>query len=90
MARLIDAVAASLRERREVEAEAAALATQARASAGVLAAAPIVFAFLAAAADPEAGAFLLSTGPGLACLLGGVALLAVGGLWMARIVRVSL
>lgn len=87
MARSVDRVAATLRERREVRAEARALATQARASAAVLVAAPVVFTALVATVEPGAVLFLVGSPLGLSCLVLGLALDAVGALWMTRIVR---
>ncbi|MGE3619259.1 MAG: type II secretion system F family protein [Acidimicrobiia bacterium] len=89
VARALDAVAGSLRERRETAAEAASLATQAKASAAVLAVAPLAFAGLTAMADPEAASFLVGSAAGAACLAGGTALLGLGAAWMARIVRAA-
>jgi tight adherence protein B len=87
VARAVDGVASTLRERHEVLAEARALATQARASAGVLAAAPGAFAVLVATVEPGVVAFLLTHPVGAACLVLGVGLELVGVLWMARITR---
>lgn len=87
VARAVDGVAATLRERREVRAEAAALATQARASAALLVVAPLGFAAVLTSVQPGTVAFLVGTPAGLACLGAGVALDAVGAWWMARIVR---
>jgi tight adherence protein B len=84
--RALDRVAATLRERRELRGEARALATQARASAGVLTVAPIAFALLVSAIEPGVIGFLVTTPAGLACLLIGLALDGLGALWMARIV----
>ena len=85
--RAVDRVAATLRERRELQAEARALATQARASAGVLAVAPLVFTVLVATIEPGAVTVLVTTPLGAVCLMLGLALEAVGAAWMARIVR---
>ncbi len=87
VARAIDAVAATLRERRELRGEVRALATQARSSAWVLAAAPLLFAALVASIEPGALRFLLTTPVGVGCLLAGLLLDAAGTMWMARIVR---
>ena len=84
--RACDRVAATLRERRELRAEARALATQARASAGVLTIAPLAFAALVSAIDPGVVGFLLTDPAGLACLAVGLALDGIGAAWMARIV----
>lgn len=87
VARAVDRVAATLRERHELEREVHALATQARASAVVLAGAPVAFTLLVATIDPRAVRFLVASPVGLACLVAGFALEAVGMAWMARIVR---
>lgn len=86
-ARAVDRVAVTLRERRELHAEARALATQARASAGVLAVAPLLFTALVATIEPGAAAVLITTPLGGACLLLGLGLEALGAAWMRRIVR---
>ena len=87
VARAIDGVAATLRERHELRAEVRALATQARTSAAVLASAPVGFAVLVAAVEPRSIQFLLTTPTGLACLVAGIGLDVVGVLWMSRITR---
>jgi len=89
VARAVDRVAGTLRERRELQAEVRALATQARASAGVLAVAPIAFTGLVTTIEPPAGAFLFTTPVGVGCLVGGIALEAAGASWMARITRTT-
>ena len=87
VARALDRVAATLRERRELRAEVRALATQARASAGVLVLAPPAFAVLVSSIEPGIPQFLLTTPVGLACLATGLLLDGLGAVWMARIVR---
>lgn len=84
-ARAVDGVAATVRSRSAVAAEARALGTQARYSAAVIATAPLAFGALAAAADPDRARFLAATPIGLAMLAGGLALDAAGWWWMARI-----
>ncbi len=85
VARAVDRIAATLRERRELHAEVQSLATQARASAGVLALAPLAFTGLVATIEPAAVAFLVTTPIGWACLVAGLGLEALGAAWMARI-----
>lgn len=87
VARSIDRVAVTLRERREIRAESSAHATQARASAAVLVVAPVAFAVLVAAVEPGAIRFLTASPAGAACLVAGVGLEAAGAAWMARILR---
>lgn len=85
-ARAIDGVAATLRSRMAVADEVRALSTQARASAVVIAAAPVVFGVMAGVTDPRTRAFLASP-PGLVLLALGLGLDALGGWWMARLCR---
>lgn len=86
-ARALDGAAASLRDRRASDDEAAALSTQGRLSAVVLTAAPVVFAFLLATLDPASAHFLLGTPPGWICIVSGLGLDALGAWWMSRLVR---
>lgn len=85
LARSVDRIAATLRDRAEAQAEVRALATQARASAMLLAVAPLGFALLLATIEPGMLRFLLTTPIGLASLGGGLALEGLGAAWMARI-----
>ena len=88
-AQAIDGVATTLRQRLAVAAEARALASQARASAAVIALAPIAFCGLASSTDARVGAFLFRSGAGVAVLTAGLVLDALGAVWMARLTRVS-
>ncbi|MBI2706260.1 MAG: type II secretion system F family protein [Actinobacteria bacterium] len=83
----VDGVASTVRDRLAVGAEIRALSSQARASALVIVFAPILFAAVAAIADPTVLAFLVSSPIGILCLVGGVVLDGGGALWMARIMR---
>lgn len=85
VARSLDRVAATLRERRELQAEVRALATQARASAAVLALAPLAFTALVSTIEPGMVHFLVATPVGVLCLLAGLGLEGAGAVWMARI-----
>lgn len=87
VARSVDRVASTLRERREVQAEVRALATQARASALVLGTAPVGFTALVAGVEPAVVSFLFTSTAGFSCLTAGIALDALGAMWMARILR---
>ncbi|QYG94670.1 hypothetical protein HC251_21015 [Iamia sp. SCSIO 61187] len=84
--RALDGVAATLRARAAVADEARALASQARASAAVLVALPVVVAAGGAAADRAVARALLGTPWGLGCIGLATALDVVGALWMHRIV----
>lgn len=83
----LDAVAATLRDRRSLQREIRALSAQAWASALVVVAAPLGFAVLVALLDARVRAFYVSTLAGPACLVGGVLLDAVGAWWMATLIR---
>lgn len=89
VARSMDRVAATLRERRELQAEVHSLATQARASAGVLGMAPVGFTALVSTIEPGMVQFLVTTPVGVLCLVGGLGLEVAGVVWMARIVAAA-
>ena len=86
-ARALDGVAASLRSRAVVADEARALASQARASAAVMVALPVIVAALGGAADPRLARTLLGTPLGLTCVVVAALLDGVGAWWMQRVVR---
>ena len=86
-ARAVDGVAATLRERRAVVAEIRAQSAQARLSAVVIGALPLLFLLWAVATDRRTAAFLVAGPAGWACLGAGVGLEVVGGLWMRRLLR---
>ena len=81
----VEGIATTLRDRLALAAEVRALASQARASAAVLVAAPIGFAVVIALADPSTAQFLFATPTGLACLAAGLGLDATGAWWMRRL-----
>jgi tight adherence protein B len=86
-ARAIDGVAATLRERRAVAAEIRAQSAQARLSALVIGALPVVFLLWALATDRRTAAFLVASPAGWACLGVGLGLEAAGAVWMRRLLR---
>ena len=88
-ARAVDGVAATVRERLAVAAELRALSSQARISALVIGVAPVGFGAFAAATDPRTSQFLLHTSAGLALLVVGLVLDALGWLWMQRLAKVA-
>jgi tight adherence protein B len=83
----IDGIGETLRDRLGAADEVRALASQARASAVVIVVAPVVFAVVAALADPTVLHFLIGTPGGVACVAGGLALDAAGAAWMTTITR---
>jgi tight adherence protein B len=86
-ARAVDGVALTLRERRAAAAEVRAHSAQARLSALVIGALPAAFLVWAAATDRRTVAFLVVAPAGWACLALGIALEAIGALWMRRILN---
>lgn len=88
-ARAVDGVAATVRERLAVAAELRALSSQARISALVIGLAPVGFGAFAATTDPRTAEFMFHTPPGLALLVAGLVLDALGWLWMQRLARVA-
>jgi tight adherence protein B len=83
----LEGLAAGLRDRHDAAGEVAALSAQARLSAIVVGAAPVVSLGLSLLADRRVAPTLVGTAPGRACLVAGVALEALAALWMHRIVR---
>src|SRR5262245_57504992 len=83
----LDGLARSLRDALGAQAEAAALSAQARLSAIVVGVAPIAYLVFVAATDSHAAASLVSTPTGGVCLALGLALDALGALWMRHITR---
>jgi tight adherence protein B len=83
----LEGLAAGLRDRHDAAGEVAALSAQARLSAVVVGAAPVVSLGLSLLADRRVASTLAGTAPGRACLVTGVALEGLAALWMGRIVR---
>jgi len=81
----LDRVAATLREREEFALELMALSAQSRASAMLLAVAPIGFFAILVLVDASALAMLFTTPLGWACLVGGLLLDGFGFWWMSRL-----
>jgi tight adherence protein B len=84
-ANALDGLAASLRARLGVIAEARALSAQARLSAVVVGAAPVVYLAWSAAVDPGPLRTLIATTAGRVCIVGAALLEGAGCLWMRRI-----
>jgi tight adherence protein B len=83
----LERTAAVLRSRDDLHRERLGMATQARASAVVMTAAPVAFAVVSGMADPRTFRFLFTTPLGIACLVAGTTLDLAGARWMASIVR---
>lgn len=85
-ARVLDGVAASLRDRVALEREVAALSSQSRASAAVLVVAPVVFAAAMAMIDHRVLDLLIGRPIGWACVGLGLGLDVLGAFWMSRLI----
>jgi tight adherence protein B len=83
----LEGLATGLRDRHDVLQEVAALSAQARMSALVVGAAPVVSLGLSLGADPRVAQTLAGTAPGRTCLAAGTALEALAALWIRRILR---
>ena len=83
----LDGLATGLRDRQDAGGEVVALSAQARLSAIVVGAAPLVALSLSLLVDPRVAPTLIGTAPGRSCLLAGIVLEVLAGLWMQRIVR---
>jgi tight adherence protein B len=86
----VDSVAASLRDRISLAAEIRAQGAQARLSAWVISAAPLVFVSISAATDARIRHVLVRTPLGWACVVVGLSLDAAGALWMRHMARAAL
>lgn len=87
-ARAVDGVAGTLRSRQALSAELRALTSSARASAAMIALAPVAFGGLAAVTDPRTSAFTRTT-EGTALFCAGLVLDGLGWWWMARLCRIA-
>jgi tight adherence protein B len=83
----IDGTAAGLRQRLTVAADLRAAGAQARLSGIVIAFAPVAFAVVASASDPQFRAYLFGTANGMVLLTLGLLLDGAGAAWMARLTR---
>ncbi len=81
----MDGVADTIRGELALQAEVRSLASQAEASALLVALLPVAFGVIAGLADPQMVAYMTTTRVGLACLVVGVALDVGGFVWMRRI-----
>jgi tight adherence protein B len=86
-AEALEGLAASLRDRIALAAEARALSAQARMSAYVVGGTPLLYLAWSATVDRDALHAVVGTSVGRVCLLLGCALEVVGALWMRRILR---
>jgi tight adherence protein B len=83
----LEGLAASLRDRGALAAEARALSAQARMSAYVVGGTPLLYLAWSAVVDRHALHAVIGTSVGRICLLLGCGLEIAGGAWMRRILR---
>ena len=90
LAAALDGAAVAMLDQVEAADEARALASQARTSAGVLVALPVLGAVGFSLLDPRVARTLVTTPVGIACLVAGTALEAAGAWVLSRMVRSAL
>jgi tight adherence protein B len=83
----LDGLAASLRDRLGIAAEAQSQSAQAKLSAIVVGGAPLAFVAFTAMVDPTAVELLVGTAVGRVCLVLGLGFEVLAALWMRRILR---
>ena len=86
LADALDRTAEVIRERRELASELNALTAQSRASALLVAAAPVAFLAVFGLTDPGSLGVLVTSPLGWVCLLAGIGLDGIGFWWMRRLV----
>ena len=89
LAELLATVAGTLRERERLRRQVSALSAEGRLSGLILGALPVVFALYLILVRPEYIAPLFNTPMGLFLLAVGGTLLAIGGFWMAKVIKVE-
>lgn len=87
LAEVLENVGATIRDRNRIRRHVRALSAEGRMSAAVLFALPVGMAAATAVLNPEYLDELTGTGAGRALLAAAVGLMAVGGLWLRRIVK---
>jgi tight adherence protein B len=88
LAELLTTVADTLRERQRLRRHVSALSAEGRLSGIILASLPVVFSLYLLMVEPEYLRPLFTTPLGLLLILFGTLMLVVGGIWMARVVKV--
>ena len=89
LAELLATVADTLRERQRLRRQVSALSAEGRLSGVILGALPLVFALYLIFARPDYIAPLFNTPLGLLLLTVGGVLLVVGGVWMAKVIKIE-
>ena len=89
LAELLSTVADTLRERERLRRQVSVLSAEGRLSGLILGALPVVFALYLIVARPDYISPLFHTAIGLLLLVAGSAMLAIGGFWMAKVIKVE-
>lgn len=87
LAEVLDTVGDTIRDRTRIRRQAAALSAEGRMSAWVLMILPLGLGAVMAVTNPDFLSPLVDTGTGHVLLAVGAALMAVGGLWLKKIVK---
>lgn len=89
LAEVLTTVAATLRERERLRRQVQTLSAEGLLSAWILGALPPLFAIYLLFARPEYLRVLYTDPAGIVLLVGGVVLLAVGAIWLSKVVKVE-
>ena len=89
LAEVLTQVAATMRERERLRRQVEVLSAEGRLSAVVLGGLPVVFIVYLVLVRPEYIGLLVSTPLGILMIIMGVTLLAVGTLWLRKVVKVE-
>lgn len=89
LAEVLEQVAGTIRERTEIKGQIRSLSAEGRMSAYVLTAMPVGVAVVLAFINPGYLNVFVEHPIGLAMLVGAVAMFAVGGFWMSRVVKIK-
>jgi tight adherence protein B len=89
LAELLSTVAETLRERERLRRQVNALSAEGRLSGLILGALPLVFALYLILVRPEYIKPLFTTPIGIFLLITGTVVLAVGGFWMSKVIKVD-
>jgi tight adherence protein B len=87
LAEVLDKVASTIRDRNRVRRQIQTITAEGRISAVILLALPIVMFFVIQIINPDYLGELTGTGFGQVLLVAGIALMAIGGVWMRRLIR---
>lgn len=90
LAALLETVAATLREREQLRRQVKVLSAEGRLSAVILSLLPVLLTAYLSVVNPEYLGELTGSGIGRALILGSLAFMGVGVLWMRKIIRIEI